>query len=146
MVNFPSKKIFLYGENDFNSCAINEYDIILQPNFMLPQIESESIDLFFNDCSFSEMDSNTVREYFKQIERTCRKYFMHINHNARYTWNYKEKQTHNLPATEIEPDPKSFKKIYQHYRVFRDRPEKIFYFFMKAEHFAFLYEKYNRSC
>lgn len=145
MTNFPSKKILLYGENNFNSDTINKYEIILQPNFMLLNFDSESVDLFFNDCSFSEMDSNAVKEYFRQIERICRKYFMHINHNAKFAWNYKGRQSQNLPATEIEPDPKQFKKIYQHYRVFRDRPERIFYKLMKAEHFEFLYEKCNRS-
>jgi len=146
MVNFPTKKTLLYGEDDFVKETTENYEIILQPNFVLPDIETHSVDLFLNDCSFSEMESDTVAEYLCQIERSCRKYFMHINHTGRYNWNYKGKHTQNLPATEIVPDKKSYKRVYQHYRVFRDRPEKIFYFLMKAQHFTFLYEKINRSC
>ena len=141
LMNFPKKKILLYGEGNFNEGTIYDYDIILMPNYKLPCLQNDSIDLFFNDCSFSEMESNTVREYFKQIERTCRKYFMHINHTAKFSWNNDGKITHNLPATEISPDPDRFKKIYQHYRIWRGRPEKLFYAFMKAEHFTFLYER-----
>ena len=145
MANFPDKKILLHCEKDMSKIDITEYDIILMPNFMVPYLKDESVDLFFNDCSFTEMDCRAVKEYFKQIERVNRKYFMHVNHTLKSVWNFDGIRTENLPAGKIEPDPEYFKRIYKHYRVFRDRNEKIFYFFSGVEHFAFLYEKFKST-
>lgn len=141
MAAFPEKRFLLYGEGSLDSGKLDQYDVILMPNFMLPQLGDEMVDLFFNACSFSEMDSVTVEEYIRQIERICRRYFMHINHNAKFVWYDEGKEIVNMPGSQIRPDPERFKKIYQHPRLFARLDDKVFYHYYKAKHFTFLYER-----
>jgi hypothetical protein len=141
MAALPGKKFLLYGDGPLDSGSLDQYDVILMPNFMLPQLGDETVDLFFNACSFSEMDSVTVEEYIRQIERICRKYFMHINHNAKFVWHDEGKEIVNMPGNQIRPDPGRFKKIYQHPRLFALLEDKLFYYWKKAGHFTFLYER-----
>jgi len=141
MVAFPDKKFLLYGEDAQNNINLNQYDIILMPNFVLPKLSAETVDLFFNESSFSEMNRETVEEYVCQIERICRKYFMHINHDAKFVWYENDKKIENLPGSKIIPDPIRFKRIYKHPRLFARLEDKVFYYSTKADHFAFLYER-----
>lgn len=141
MAALPEKRFLLYGEGPLDSSKLDQYDVIIMPNFMLPLLGDETVDLFFNACSFSEMDSVTVKEYIRQIERICRKYFMHINHNAKFVWYDNGKEIVNMTGSEIRPDPVRFKKIYQHPRLFALLEDKLFYYYQKVGHFAFLYER-----
>lgn len=82
MSAFPDKKCLLYGENGHENISkevIDEYDIILMPNFTLPFVADKAVDLFINTGSLSEMDYHTVEEYITQIARTTDKYFFHEN-------------------------------------------------------------------
>jgi len=141
--SLPSKRILLYGEGPLNSNALDSYDLILMPNFALPQMGDQSADLFFNSCSLPEMKRETAEEYLSQIERVCGRYFMHVNHNVRFEWIYDGKKTVNMIASEINPDPSEFKKIYQHPRLFDTLTDKLLYRRHNAGHFAFLYERTN---
>lgn len=141
MVALPDKKFLLYGENAPNNTNLDQFDIILMPNFVLPKLRDETVDLFFNESSFSEMNRETVEEYVCQIERICRKYFMHINHDAKFVWYENRKKIENLPGSLINPDPVRFKRIYKHPRLFARLEDKVFYYSNKADHFAFLYER-----
>ncbi|MDD5458727.1 MAG: putative sugar O-methyltransferase [Phycisphaerae bacterium] len=141
----PNKKILLYGENTCNSTEFSQYDVVLLPHFMLNQMQNESVDLFFNSNSLSEMTCDTAQEYIRQIERICRKYFMHINHNVKFAWRENGNEATNMRATDMIPDPKKFKRIYQHLRAFSKIDDKIFYYRKKAKHFTFLYEKMRPS-
>ena len=141
MVAFPDKRFLLYGENAKDNMNLDQYDIILMPNFVLPKLSDETVDLFFNESSFSEMNRETTEEYVCQIERISRKYFMHINHDAKFLWNENGKKLENLPGSQINPDPSRFKRIYKHPRLFARLEDKVFYYSNKADHFAFLYER-----
>ena len=82
MNSFPGKKFLLYGNSGHQNISeeiINSYDIILMPNFSLPNIADKSVDLFINTESLSEMDYHTVEEYINQIARITKKYFFHEN-------------------------------------------------------------------
>jgi putative sugar O-methyltransferase len=82
MSAFPDKKVLLYGEDghqDISEEVINKYDIILMPNFALPNVTDRAVDLFINTGSLSEMDYHTVEEYINQIARITKKYFFHDN-------------------------------------------------------------------
>jgi len=82
MSAFPDKKFLLYGENGHQTISkdvIDKYDIILMPNFALPNVADKLADLFINTGSLSEMDYHTVEEYINQIARITRKYFFHDN-------------------------------------------------------------------
>lgn len=144
MTSLPDKKFLLHGESPFNSEAIEQHDIILMPNFVLPRLADQAVDLFFNACSFSEMDKITVKEYLSQIERISRKYFFHINHNIPFILHDDEgNEITNMKADQIIPDASHFKRIYKHPRVFARLEDRLFYFYHKAGHFAFLYERIN---
>jgi len=77
----PDRKILLYGEDDTKTALANmkSYDAILFPNFCLPLLPSDSVDVFLNTRSLSEMRAETVREYLEQISRICSSYFLHEN-------------------------------------------------------------------
>jgi hypothetical protein len=142
MAALPEKRFLLYGEGSLDSGKLVQYDVILMPNFMLPQLSYETVDLFFNSCSFSEMDRVTVEEYIRQIQRTCRRYFMHINHNAKFVWHDQKKEIVNMPSTEIILDPGRFKKLYQHPGLFARLDDIMgLYWYYKAKYIAFLYER-----
>lgn len=140
MSSFPEKKFLLYGEdsNDFE-----DYDIVLMPHFILPKLEDESVDLFFNSNSLSEMPRETSDEYVSQIERICKKYFMHINHDGRFVWQQNGKRITNNMGSEIIPNPARFKRIYKHPRLFATLEDKLFYIDKQASHFTYLYEKFR---
>jgi hypothetical protein len=80
MSAFPEKNFLLYGEQpiDFGP-ALESFDVILMPNFELPKLPDDSVDLFINTGSLSEMDYATVEEYIRHITRACRLYFFHDN-------------------------------------------------------------------
>ena len=139
MVAFPQKRFLLYGEGRLDSSTLKKYDIVLIPHFVMPQLGDDTVDLFFNQRSFSEMDGKTVREYLHQIERICRRYFMHINHNMKFTWDEDGKKTENMPAIEVIPDSKRFKKIYEYPWMFNRLEEETTY--KEAGIIAFLYER-----
>jgi len=77
----PQKQIVLFGEADIKSVLTNlgRYDAVLFPNFCLRELPSDSVDVFLNTRSLSEMASETIDEYLRQIARCCRYYFLHEN-------------------------------------------------------------------
>ena len=77
----PEKRIALYGEGEPKSVFdnIDKYDAILFPNFCLPHLPSDTVDVFLNTRSLSEMAAETIREYLPHITRTCKRYFLHEN-------------------------------------------------------------------
>ena len=83
-----------------DACAIEEvlsaYDIILVPNYRLPDFPENSIDLVVNTIGFSEMNYSTVVEYFKQIDRICSGYFYHEN-GVDFIDSYKSYSTKTFP-------------------------------------------------
>jgi len=90
----PDRKIALYGEQDPKMVLANieNYDAILFPNFCFPLLPKDSVDVFVNTHSLSEMRPDTIHEYLGQIARTCRRYFLHENSDKPY---------HTLGHTEI---------------------------------------------
>jgi hypothetical protein len=90
----PDRKITLYGEEPAETVLANieRYDVVLYPNFCLPLLQGEPIDVFVNTRSLSEMRPETIREYLGQISRTCRGYFFHEN---------SDKAHHTLGHTEV---------------------------------------------
>jgi putative sugar O-methyltransferase len=76
---YPAMKICLYsGKEDIQS-LIGKYDIILMPQYVLPQLPDRAVDFFINTISLSEMSYPTICEYLKQIERATDRYFYHEN-------------------------------------------------------------------
>jgi putative sugar O-methyltransferase len=110
---FPEKKILLFGESPHSRIdqdTIVSHDIVLMPNHQLPGLASESVDLFVNTRSLSEMSYNTVAEYLRQVGRTCRRYFFHENSNTE-----KEKPGGHVevPSSRFPMPEGVFRRIYR---------------------------------
>jgi len=112
MKSFPEKKFLLFGEDECLNISkeiINSYDVILMPNFSLPNVENKSADLVINTGSLSEMDYHTVEEYINQIARITNKYFFHDNSDKPVLNNegHVEVTSSKFPISNI------FKRIYK---------------------------------
>lgn len=135
----PEKKFLLYGEGNVRK---SRYDVALMPNFVLSQLEDNSVDLFFNSCSFSEMNYETEKEYLSQIERACKCYLMHINHNARLVWYEDGERITNMIADEVVPNHHSFERVYKSPRLFELLEDTfVIHLFYRARYYQYLYRK-----
>ncbi len=110
---FPDKRILLFGESQskkISADTMNSYDIILLPNLELPKLDRDSVDLFINTGSLSEMDLVTIREYISQIARTCKRYFFHENSDQKKVILEGHVE---VPASKF-PIPDNFKRIHKY--------------------------------
>ena len=135
MSAFPDSRIRLFGEGPVSAARGENYDIGVFPHFTIQRIEDRSIDLVFNESSFSEMDASSSRAYLREVERICRRYFLHINHDVRLEFKEPGGATSiNCIASDLVPS-KSFKRIYKHPRMFGRSEDKLF------KSYSFLYER-----
>lgn len=113
--NFPDKKIFLYGEVLFNNDTVEQYDILLFPNYMVEKFKEKSIDVFFNSFSLSEMPRDVNKEYIKQIYRLTKSYFLHNNMDRKGVVN---RGFERIPASEYPISEKEFVLLAKNYDIF----------------------------
>ena len=133
---FPKKRVRLFGEGSVSVDSSEEFDIAIFPHFTITQLSDSSVDLFYNSCSFSEMDGASSAEYLSVIERTCRKYFMHDNHDTTFKYSYPDGSTSvNIIGSQLLPDATLFKRIFKKPRVHYLPEDKSFI------QFEFLYER-----
>ena len=133
---FPNRRVRLFGEGSVSIDSCEEYDVAVFPHFAITQLPNSSVDLFYNSCSFSEMDRVSSIEYLSIIERACRKYFMHDNHDAVFEFRNPDSSTSlNVIGSKLIPNPSLFKRIYKKPRVHGLPEDRSFV------HFEYLYEK-----
>jgi len=133
---FPDKRVRLFGEGPVAVSSDEEYDVAVFPHFTITQLPDSSIDLFYNSCSFAEMDEASSREYLSLIERACRKYFLHDNHDAVFEFRCPDGSTSaNIIGSKLIPDLTSFKRIFKKPRVHGLPEDRSFV------QFEYLYEK-----
>ena len=79
---FPEKKVLLYGEAEFESVTLTDYDIVLMPNFQLNKLPDATCDLIFNSYSLAEMSLQTINYYVLQSAKLINEggWFFHVNH------------------------------------------------------------------
>ena len=115
----PDRRIRLYGEGPVSVGDSEDYDLAVFPHFEVARLPERSVDLYHNACSFSEMDSVSAAEYLRIVERTCRRYFSHINHEVRFRYRNPGGSTSvNLIGSELAPDPHTFKQVFKKPRTF----------------------------
>ena len=135
--SFPDKKIRLYGEGSISSTN-KDFEIGIFPHFTIDNLENSSIDLFYNSCSFSEMDGVTSRKYLSVIEKCCRKYFMHDNHEMNFNFLKTDGTfSKNIIGSKLTPNSNNFKLIYKKPRT-HSLPEDSSF-----KSFEYLYEKFK---
>lgn len=133
---FPDKRVRLYGEGSVSVSPNDEYDIAIFPHFTISQLPDSSVDLFYNSCSFSEMDGASCKEYLRIIERACCKYFLHDNHDTVLKFkNADGSISTNVIGSKLIPNPNLYKRIFKKPRV-HSLPEDWSFI-----HFEYLYEK-----
>ena len=129
---FPSASVRLFGEGP----VVGDYDIGVFPTFAADELADHSVDLFYNSASFSEMDARSTRAYLAVIERACRRYFMHDNHDEVFTFTSPDRSiSTNLIGSRLVPCQNRFKRLYKKPRV-HQLPED-----RGIVHFQYLYER-----
>ena len=133
---FPNKKVRLYGEGLISADSSEEYDIAVFPHFSINQLSDSSVDLFYNSCSFSEMDGESSKEYLSIIQRVGSKYFLHDNHDTEFEFIYPDKTSSlNIIGSKLVPNSQLFRRLYKKKRT-HGLPEDDSFI-----HFEYLYEK-----
>ncbi len=116
MSAYPDKKILLYGEYDsINDVRVEDYDCMFLPNFELPNFHHNTVDVFYNSFSLSEMPKPTSTEYISHIQNVCRRYFLHNNMDRKGVINRGFERT---PASEYVIDKNVFKLVYKQFDLF----------------------------
>jgi putative sugar O-methyltransferase len=116
---FPDKKICLYGDLSPAQLIHSDFDLAVFPHFAITHLPANSVDLFYNSCSFSEMDGHSAEECLRIIEQSCRKHFMHINHDVTFKYRYPDGSTStNLIGSKLVPDPRRFRLVSKKPRTF----------------------------
>ncbi len=115
---FPDKKFLFYGERDLSEVSVDEYDIIVMPNYAIRDLSGRSCDLIFNSHSLTEMEPRTIKEYLRQIQRISRRYFLHANCEFAQKREYETADGRinrqvSLNESEFTPQKDVFKMIYR---------------------------------
>ena len=138
LLAFPNKRLRLFGEGSISSEFSDDFDIGIFPHYKINQLKNNSIDLFYNSCSFSEMDGATSKEYLSIIERACRKYFLHVNHDTSFKFRNPDGSfSENIIGSKLVPNRKYFKRIFKKKRK-HGVPEDRLY-----KQYEYLYKKIN---
>jgi len=113
IASFPDKQIRLYGEGSISSDT-RDFEIGVFPHFAINELKDNSIDLFYNSCSFSEMDEVSSTRYLFEIERCCRKYLMHDNHETNLIFRENDGTfSKNIIGSKLIPNKNNFELIYK---------------------------------
>lgn len=113
----PHRRVkFWEPEMNLSAQDIEDYDVILLPNWMLPSLPAASVDLFLNTFSLSEMPLEVITEYMTHIERGCRGYFLYNNMDRRGVVNRGHER---VPCSQYPVSPEKFKQLYKRYDLFQ---------------------------
>ncbi len=135
---FPDKKFLFYGEVEH--VDVKEYDIIIMPNYFIQELPDKCCDLVFNSHSLTEMDYSTAKEYLKQINRICKKYFLHANHEygSEYSTSTGKLKKHVvLNDPEFELPKREFKQIYRFPELIQNDGRE----YKEFDYWEYLYER-----
>lgn len=104
---FPDARVAIYqeGGRPLTLKELDNYDIVLFPNFEFERTDPLIADLIINVRSLSEMSYETIAEYFAQIDRVGRLFFFHEN-----ICELRKDALFGVPSTNF-PSLKNFKQI-----------------------------------
>lgn len=109
----PERRVALYGE--FSGGMPSDAEVVLLPNFALPSLPSQSVDVFVNTFSLSEVPWETLEEYVRQIERGTRGFFLHNNMDRQGVIN---RGFERIPASRYPIDAAKMRLIYKRFDLF----------------------------
>jgi len=113
----PHRRVLLWQPGlNLSASMLADYDVILLPNWLLPDLPDNSVDLFLNTFSFSEMPYEVIREYLGHVERSCRGYFLYNNMDRSGVFNRGHER---VPCSRYPIAPDKFKMLYKGYDLFQ---------------------------
>lgn len=116
LATHPELNIALYGESSAPiDQQIDKHDVVMLPNYALPQLSDQSVDLCVNSFSFSEMPVETLTEYLNQITRCVKSYLLHNNMDRRGVVN---RGFERIPASDYPIDSQRWKRLYKKFDLF----------------------------
>jgi putative sugar O-methyltransferase len=112
----PDRSIYLHegGPIDWSNLLEN-YDVIMMPNWAIDNLPESSVDVFLNTFSLSEMSKPVIEQYLLKISYACKNYFLHNNMDRENVINEGFKRT---PASKYPFPPNTFKCLYKKYDLF----------------------------
>lgn len=113
----PDKKIWLYnGKSQLTVTAITKYDIVLMPNYAIEYLGDETVNIFLNAFSLSEITLPILKNYINQIQRTVSGYFLHNNMDKKGIVN---RGFERIPCSQYPIDPSKLKLLYKKHDMFQ---------------------------
>jgi hypothetical protein len=105
----PDKDVHLWDPSTpLDRDALLEHDVVLVPHYGLEQLPADSVDLFLNAFSLSEMRAETVQEYIGRIAAASRRYFLQNNVDRRGVVN---RGFERIPCSEFPLGRDAFKTV-----------------------------------
>ena len=115
----PGRKVLIWEPGlALGAQTLQDYDVVLLPNWALPQLPDASVDLFLNTFSLSEMPYEVIAEYLRHVERACRGYFLYNNMDRSGVVNRGHER---VPCSQYPIRPQAFKRLYKRYDLFQPR-------------------------
>jgi putative sugar O-methyltransferase len=76
---FPDKRILVYQADSpaVDAATLDDYDALLLPNYLLPELPPRVADAVVGVHSLTEMSAEAMGETLRQVDRIGRRYFFH---------------------------------------------------------------------
>ena len=76
---FPDKRILVYHADGpaIDAATLDDYDVLLLPNYLLPELPAHMADAVVCVRSLTEMSADAIGETLRQVDRIGRRYFFH---------------------------------------------------------------------
>lgn len=115
----PHRRIYLHegGLVDWET-VLSDYDVLLFPNWSIDSIPKDSVDVFLNTFSLSEMSPPVIENYLKKVAAATRHYFLHNNMDRAGVVNEGHERT---PGSRYPFSEGAFKLLYKHYDLFQQK-------------------------
>jgi putative sugar O-methyltransferase len=115
----PHRRVYLHkgGAVAWHD-IVRDHDVILLPNWCIDTLPADSVDLFLNSFSLSEMTYPVIERYLDRIAACCRGYFLHNNMDRPGVVNEGHER---VPGSRYPLPPDAFKLLYKRYDLFQQR-------------------------
>lgn len=120
----PDRSFWLYGESPSLPEDFSRYSAVLMPNYAMPHLSSDCVDVVLNTYSMTEMPRPTIEEYLRQVTRMTREYFVHHNIDRAGVVNRGFERTpastFPIDSTKLKLINKGFDLFHGHYGDYRE--------------------------
>ncbi len=79
---WPDLKFLCYGEKTVTRESIAEADVVMLPRFALAAVPAESVDLTFTSHGMSELSTDELPHYVREISRITNRQLLFMSHRA----------------------------------------------------------------